>query len=122
VWATLIVPVRKKRERLVERLSAKWHENDARAFVLETQNEALNDRDTAVLTNGAETRCDPFAVTPVLEHITPERLALVADDVFGRATRVIDGALEEALNRHGCGIVPEGCDTCLTGWLQSHLA
>ena len=60
----------------VKRVRAKWHENDARAFVLETQDESFNERDTPVLANGTEAGCDPVAITPILEHAAPELLAL----------------------------------------------
>ena len=95
VRATLIVPVRKKRKLPVEYLAAKWHEDPASAFVLETQDESFNERDTPVLANGAEAGCDPFAITPILEHAAPELLALVADDVFRGDTGGVNGAFEE---------------------------
>ena len=83
----------------MERVHAKWYENNARTFVLETQNESFNDRDTSVPANGAEARCGPLAFTPVLERVAPELLAFVADNIFGRGTSVDDGAFEEGLNR-----------------------
>ena len=95
----MIVPVCKKRKLPVERLAAKWHENNARTFVLETQDESFNERNTPVLANGTEAGCDPFAITPLLEHAAPELLALVADNVFWRRAGVDDGTFEEALNR-----------------------
>ncbi len=52
-----------------------------------------------MLANGTEAGRDPFAIAPGGEHAAPELLSLVAADVFGRGTCVIDGALEEALNR-----------------------
>ena len=69
-----------------------WYENNARTFILETQNESFNDRDTSVLDHGAEPGCDPLAFTPVLERVAPELLAFVADNVFWRDTGVEDGA------------------------------
>ena len=39
-----------------------------RAAVLERQDESFNDRDTAVLANGAEAGCDPVVITPILER------------------------------------------------------
>jgi hypothetical protein len=95
VRATLIVPVREKRYLLVKRVRVKWQENNTRAFVLETQDESFNERDTAVLVNGAEAGCNPLAITPVLEHAAPELLALVADDVFRGDTGGVNGAFEE---------------------------
>ena len=91
----------------MERLAAKWHENDARTFVLETQDESFNERDTPVLANGAEAGCDPVVITPLLEHAAPELLALVADDVFRCGTGGMNGAFEKAQHRDGCGIVSE---------------
>jgi len=98
VRATLIVPVRKTRELLVERVRAKWYQNDARAFVLKTQDESFNEYDTSVLANGNEAGCDPYAITPILEHAAPELLTLVADDVFWDGTGVVNGAFEEVRN------------------------
>ena len=108
VRATLIVPFLKKRQLPVERLPAKWHEDRARAFVLETQNESLDYCDTAVLTNGAEAGGDAFTVTPVLERVAPELLTLVTDKVFRCGACLLNGAFEKVRNRYGCGIVPEG--------------
>ena len=79
-----------------------------RAAVLERQDESFNDRDTAVLANGAEAGCDPVVITPILEHAAPELFALVADDVFGGGTGGVNGTFEEVRYRYGCGIVPEG--------------
>ena len=83
----------------MERVRAKWHENDARTFILETQDESFNERDTPVLANGAEAGCDPLAIAPVLERVAPELLAFVAHNVFWRRAGVDDGTFEEGLNR-----------------------
>ncbi len=98
VRATMIVPIRKRRQLHVKPARAKRHQNDARAFVLEAQNESFNERDTPVLTNGAEAGFDPTAVTPILEHATPELLALVANDVFRGGTGGLDRTFEEVRN------------------------
>ena len=82
----MIEPFLKKRKFPVERLTAKWHEDPARAFVLETQDESFNERDTSVLANSAEAGCDSLTITPILEHAAPELLALVTDDVFRGGT------------------------------------
>jgi len=73
VRAILIVPVCKTRELPVERGRTKWHQNKTHAFVLERQDESLNERDTAVLANSAEAGCDPLAITPILEYACPSR-------------------------------------------------
>jgi len=44
-----------------------------------------------VFANGAEAGRDPLAITPGLERIAPELLALVADYVFWRGTCVNNG-------------------------------
>ena len=108
VRSFLIEPFRKKRQLPVERLATKWHEDPARAFVLETQDESFNERDTPMLADGAEAGCYPLVITPVLEHAAPELLALVADDIFRSGTGGMNGAFEEARNRYGRWIVPEG--------------
>ena len=98
VRATKIVPIRKRRQFHVEPVRAKRHQNDARAFVLETQNESFNERDTPVLSNGAEAGFYSIAVTPILEHTTPELLALVADDVFRGGTGGLNRTFEDVRN------------------------
>ncbi len=117
VRSCLIEPFRKKHKLPVERLAAKWHQDDARTSVLETQDESFNERDTPVLANGAEAGCYPLAITPILEHAAPELLALVADDVFRGGTGGVKGAFEEVRNRYGCGIVPEGFNA---EWSKTH--
>jgi len=98
VRATMIVPIRKRREFRVERARAKWYENDPRTFILQTQDESLYERDTPVLANSAKAGFDPIAVTRILEHATPELLALVADDVFRGGTGGLDRSFEEVRN------------------------
>jgi hypothetical protein len=110
VRAILVEPFGKPVKFLAKRFPMKWHENDARAFVLQAQDESLDYRDTAVLANGAEAGRDSFTVTPGLERITPELLALVTDEVFRCGACLMNGAFEEVRNRYGCGIVPEGCN------------
>jgi len=83
----------------MERVRAKWWENDARTFILECQDESFNECDTPVLANGTEAGCDPLVITPALERVTPELLALVADDVFRGGTCGVDRTLEKMLNR-----------------------
>ena len=82
VRAATIVPTCIKRQLLEERIHEKWHENDPRTFVLQAQDESFYERDTPMLANGPEPRCDPLAITPILEHTAPELLALVADNIF----------------------------------------
>ena len=94
----MIIPNRKTRYLLVERVRAQWRQNDARAFVFETQDESFNERDTSVLANSTEAGRDPLAITPGLERIAPKLLALVGDNVFWRGTFVDNGAFEEGLN------------------------
>ena len=93
----LIEPDFKEPKLPMERLPAKWDEDDPRAFVLEAQVEPFNERDTPMLTDGAEAGCDPVAITPILEHVAPELLALVTDDVF-RSSTCLYSTFEEALN------------------------
>ena len=82
-----------------ERCTAKWHEDDPRALIFEAEHESLHQSNAAVLANGAEAGCDPLAFTPVLERVTPELLAFVADNVFWRGTGIDDGTFEEGLNK-----------------------
>ena len=91
----LIEPFLKKRKFPVERLTAKWHEDPARAAVLETQDESFNECDTPVLANSTEAGRDPVVITPILEHAAPELLALVADGVFRGDTGGVNGAFAE---------------------------
>ena len=95
--AILIVPVYKIRQLLVESLLAKWDDNNACTPLLEAQDESFNERNTPVLADGAKAGCDPEAITPILEHVAPELLALVTDDVF-RSSTCLYSTFEEALN------------------------
>ena len=95
----MIVPVRKTRQLLLERIRTKWHQNDAHAFVLHRQDKSLDERNTPVLANGAKAGCDPLVVTPILEEVAPELRALVGDGVFRVSTGAIHGTFEKALNR-----------------------
>ena len=108
VRAILVEPIGKPVKFLAKRFPVKWHENDARAFVLQAQDESLDYRDTAASANGAEPRFYGLAIAPALERITPELRALVADDILRCGSWVVNGAFEEVRNRYGCGIVPEG--------------
>ena len=99
VGAIVIVPVRKTRQLLLERIRTKWHQNDTHAFVLERQDESLDERDAPVLANGAEAGCDVLTITPIFEHAAPELPALVADGVFRSATCFVHGAFEKTLDR-----------------------
>jgi hypothetical protein len=79
-------------------MPTKWHQNDAHALVLECQDESFDERNAPVLANGAEARREALAITPVLERITPELLALVADDVFRVDTYVVHRVFEYVLD------------------------
>ena len=96
--ATVIVPIRKTAQFKLESVRTKRYQNNTCAFVLERQDESFDERDTAMLANGAEARCDPLAITPVLEGITPKLFALVADDIVRVCTRAIHGTFEKVLN------------------------
>ena len=95
--AILIVPVYKIRQLLVESLLAKWDDNNACTPLLEAQDESFNELNTPVLADGAEARCDPAAITPILKHVAPELLALVTDDVF-RGGTCLYSTCEKVLN------------------------
>jgi hypothetical protein len=56
-----------------------------------------------VLANGAEAGIYPLALTPILEQVAPELLALVGDDIFRLGTCVFHGVLEKRLNRWDVG-------------------
>ena len=94
-----------------ERLAMKRYTDDVRAFVLQSQDESFDYRDTPMLANGTEPGFDIMSVTPMLERIAPELLALIADEVFRFGSGVVNGAFEEVRNRYGCGVVPEGFNT-----------
>ena len=85
VRPVLIEPDFKEPKLPMERLPAKWDEDDPRAFVLEAQVEPFNERDTPMLTDGAEAGCDPLAITPVLDQAAPERLALQGKGATSRS-------------------------------------
>ena len=110
VRAILVEPFGKPVKFPAKRFPVKWHENDARAIVVETQNESLDYRDTAVLANGAESGRDALVIAPILERVAPELLAPVTDKVFRCGACLRNGAFEEVRNQYRCGIVPEGCN------------
>jgi len=64
VRSILVEPVGIPTKLPAERFAAKWHEDDPCAFVFEAQNETLHQGNAAMLTNGAEARCDPLTTTP----------------------------------------------------------
>ena len=68
---TVIVPVRKTAQFQLERISTNWYLNDAHAFVLQRQDESLDEPNTPVSTNGAKAGCDPVVVTPIFERGAP---------------------------------------------------
>ena len=107
VRPVLSIPVGKQAKLLAEGLATKWHQDNACTFILERQDESLDNGYTAVLADGAKAWCDSSAITPSLERVAPELLALVADDVFGRGTGVIDDAFKKRLNRYRSGIASE---------------
>ena len=82
----------------MERVGTQWHQNDAHAFVLERQDESLDERNAPVLANGAEAGYEVLAITPVLERITPKLFALVGDDVFRVDTYVVHRVFEYVLD------------------------
>ena len=101
------IPVGKQRKLLAEGLAAKWHEDNACTFILKRQDESLDQGNATVLADGAKAWSDSSAITPILEQVAPELLSLVANDVLGRDTAVIDSAFEKALNRQRRGVVLE---------------
>ena len=101
------IPVGEQPKRLAAGFATKRYRDDACAFILERQDEPLDQVNATVLANVAEAWGDPLATTPVLEQVAPKLLSLVADNVFGRGTGVIDNAFEEALNRQRRGIFLE---------------
>ena len=52
-------------------------------FVLQRPDEPFDDRNTAILADGAESQPDLLASAPTLECLAPELRSLVANDVLG---------------------------------------
>src|SRR6185295_8757834 len=71
------------------------------ALALEGAHQPLDDRDTAVLADGAEALPDPTTPAPAREALRSELRALVADDVVGGTTCGRDGTVEEVADRLG---------------------
>ena len=71
----------------MERVRAKWHQNHARAFVLETQDESFNECNTPVLANGTEAECDMRSVI-LGSNVRPDIESWV-QEVIGRASNYI---------------------------------
>jgi hypothetical protein len=83
----------------VERRRAKWHEYDARTCVLEAQDESFDYRDAPVLAHGTEPGLDMMPVTPGLERVAPELLALIGDEILRCDACLANGTFEKVLNR-----------------------
>ena len=67
-------------------------------FILERQDESLDNGDAAVLADGSESQLDYKTLCPAFEGIAPELLAVIADDVLGSLAAVLHGLAEELAN------------------------
>ena len=83
----------------MERISTKWYQNDAHAFVLERQDESLDEGNAPVLAHGTKAGCDALSITPIFENVAPELPALVGEGIFRVSTGAIHGTFEKTLNR-----------------------
>ncbi len=83
VRSMLVVPGRVAAELVTHRAQPERHDDLPRAFALHRPDEALDDRDAAVLPHRAVPRSDPLSAAPVLERPAEELLPLVRDDCLG---------------------------------------
>ena len=72
VWPMLVVPIRVAGDLAAHLIQAERHDDLPRAFGLHGADEALDDRDAAVLPHRAIPRLDALSATPVLERRADE--------------------------------------------------
>jgi len=81
VRTLFIEPFREEGQLSPEVSASRGHGDHASAFVLQSSDEPLDHRDTAVFSDGAEARLDARGLAPVLERRAPELATLVGHDV-----------------------------------------
>ena len=98
IWSMLVVPVNEQFEFILESCLAHRDQPATCSLAFHRADEPLDDRDAAVLPNGAEPWLDRPATAPGLEAITPELPSLVTEDVLRRSARDFDGSVEKRLD------------------------
>ena len=88
---------------LSERLNTQRHDEPLRTLHLDRLDESLHHGNAAMLADHPKPRANPFTFAPILEPLTPERLAFVGNQVLGGGLRVMHGASQEATDISGTG-------------------
>ncbi len=91
-----VVPPYEDGELLLKSVSSEWNQDPPRAFVFQRENEALDDRDAAVLACGAVAWSDPSPTTPIPETVAVELSLLVANKVAWHPPDLSDTAPEKS--------------------------
>ena len=91
----LVVPVNEQPEFIPESHSAHRGQQATCSLAFHRAHEALDDRDAAVLPNGAKAWLDLPPAAPGLEARAPELRSLVTDDVLGPSSSQPNGSVEK---------------------------
>lgn len=103
-----VVPAAPKRQFARKLGPPERHEHQpSRELSLERPHQALDDRDAAVLADGAKAMTNPVTLTPVRKTAVDELRASVRDEMSRRSTGGADGAVEENLDRFRGGLLLE---------------
>ena len=86
------------------------NEDASEALVLQRPNEPFDERDAAVVANGAEARLDRAAFAPTLERLASELPVLVGDDVLGFGFGVAESSNQEVADLRAGWLLAEDAD------------
>ena len=93
-----VVPVNEQFELVLKSCLAHRDQPSTCSLTFHRADEPFDDRDTAVLSNGAKPWLDCPETAPGFEAIAPELPSLVADEVLRRCARDSDGSIEKGLD------------------------
>ena len=88
---------------------SKRHQDFAQPLLLQRSHEPFENRDGAMLADGAEPRLDAVAVAPP-DVVSSELDTLIRDDVLGCEDAARDGAIEHVTHFSGRGLLAEYLD------------
>ena len=98
IRSVLVVPVNEQFELMLKSCLAHRDQPATCSLTFHCPDEPFDDRDAAVLPNGAEPWLDRPSAAPGLKAIAPELPSLVTDEVLRRCARDSDGSVEKRLD------------------------
>ena len=98
IRSVLVVPVNEQCELILKSCLAHRDQPATCSLTFHRADEPFDDRDAAVLSNGAKPWLDRPSAAPGFEAIAPELPSLVADEVLRRCVRDSDGSVEKRLD------------------------